>query len=727
MNIKRAGGMLRRLRLIVFAVSLLGCMLAPAAAHAGKEGIYLSDSVYFTLEKVRFSEGGDDSILRFAVMLHNGGSTPVDYNYYGARVTDGSGFGYSAQLTGTQSARVQPGKDQEFAYESRVAKGVKADQLYVTMFGWSYGTTVAMNDIASFSVANALQEAAGGVQEAIVPLAQADQSLASDARVAFRIGSEYPVYESGRWNMYVDLVATNTGSSGVTLPAALKMRLASADGRQVTATAIDGADKSLLPGKPQKITVRAEIPDDGHGKGWTLQFYKMTGDEATVLDSLDLGGAAKPVAIGDSRTLSDSQGQETVKLKLESAVVSQSENGQWVRAKVTATNPDSRVVEIPALTANFQAANGGVSVTATDADTHSAYLSQGESETFTFGGLLPKGMTASDLQLVLFESRGGSTAGSNSSSGTTGATGSGAGTGSGSAASGNTSNTTAGSGSSGSTGSGKTTVPVFIALLDQADVYNQGAGANYTLGGAIDLPLDHKFDVAVSELRLYDNENYGLKTAVAKLKISNQDNTAYALPNLNLDLMDENGRVYTGTRQANVISQVATNSSYLVTYSFIVPEAEDGQPVTMRFFSGSDSIPLGAVKLGYEQDNTADSVWDTYPYRLTVKEADLTLAGLLSSTFAYTLKLDIGIERLDPIVADAATSKLQFDVVDSTGYVFATQTASLLGSTKLVDGDNSISFSNLKLSQFNSTNYVNVYEVIDTPNGTVKHKLGEIR
>lgn len=721
MRTTRTGGMQRKARIAVMLIALLCFAFAPAGAYAGKEGIYLSENVYFTLEKVRLTEGSDDSILRFAVVLHNGGGSTVDYNDYGACVTDSSGFSYSAQLTGTQSARVQPGREQSFSYETRVAKGVTPEQLRVTMFGWSFGAAASMNDIASFSVANAMQENADTVQEAIVPLIQADATLASDARVAFSVSNEYLVYENSRWNVYADLLATNQGGSGVTLPAGLKMRLENAEGQQMAVTAIDGADQSLLPGKPQRITVHAEIPDGDAGKGWSLQFYAMNGDAATVLDSLDIGGTPKLTAIGDSRAVTDGQGRQTVSLKVVSALVSQGEDGQWVRTVISATNSGTRVVPVPALSAKYQSKDGGVTVTATDTETHPAYLSQGETETFSFTGQLPKGMTPEELQLAVFETRTGDGVASSGSNG--GANGGAEGGTSGSGA-----NASAGSsGSAASSGSvGKATVPVLVAALQQAEIYSQGSGAAYTPGDPIELPLDHKFDIAVTDLRLYDNENYGFKTAVAKVKMTNADRTAYALPELAIDVVDGNGRIYTGTRQANVISQLATNSSYLVTYSFIMPDAEDGQPVSLRFYNGGDSIPIGAVNLELAEENTTDDVWDAYPYRITVKEGDL-LVGQLSATFTYTLRLDVNVERREQLIEDASVSKLQFEIEDGIGLVLAEQALPFQGATKLLNGGNTVSFSNMKLDQFSSNNYVSVYETIDTPNGVVKRKLGEIQ
>jgi hypothetical protein len=71
-------------------------------------------------------------------------------------------------------------------------------------------------------------------------------------------------------------------------------------------------------------------------------------------------------------------------------------------------------------------------------------------------------------------------------------------------------------------------------------------------------------------------------------------------------------------------------------------------------------------------------------------------------------------------------SKLKFELTDGAGQVIAEQTLPLIGTTKLVNGESSLLFPNLKINQFSSTNYVNVFEIVSTPNGVVKRKLGEI-
>lgn len=694
---KRRGALHRRARFIMLSFIIFCCALVPYASFAGKEGIYISGSSYFTMEKVRFSEGSDDAILRFSIALHNGDKSSIDYNQYGVRVTDAGGISYTAQLTGQQNARVQPGKEQQFAYEARVAKGLKADQLQVTLFTWNFGTTVSMNDLGSFSVAAAMEYAADSAPEAIVPLKKIDSTLSNDDKVSFRVGNEYFVYENNDWTMYTDLLAENVGDSGLTLPAGLKMRLEDSGGQIVTVTTVDGADKSLLPGKPQRVTVRAAIPSAESAGDWTLQFYYTSGTTTTVLDSLPVGQSSTISTIGDARSITDGSGQETVAVKLESAVITQSEAGQSVSAKVRIINNGAKVVAIPKLTVKIQTEGGGVSVAAADdGSAHPAYLSQSESETFTYTALMPKGVAVSDLQIALFESRNAGTTTTTTTTTTA------------------TTNTTA------------KTVPVLVAGLSNAQINDLGSGSGYEIGSSLNLALDKKIDVALSELRLYDNDSNGFKTAVAKMKFTNLDSSVLATPDLAFELVDNSGHIYSGTKQATAATQLATNSSYLISYSFLMSSVDTSKPLLLRAYNAKDvnKVPLGIVQVAFQQDNLEDDYWDAFPYQITLN-SKMLLHSVLSTTFSYTFRMDIDVKRTEQIIADAALSKLQFELVDAFEQVISTQTIPFLGNVKLVNGTNEMTFTNLKVNQYSSKNYINLYEIIDTPNGVVRRKLME--
>ncbi|MNY78237.1 hypothetical protein D3C86_2184090 [compost metagenome] len=62
-------------------------------------------------------------------------------------------------------------------------------------------------------------------------------------------------------------------------------------------------------------------------------------------------------------------------------------------------------------------------------------------------------------------------------------------------------------------------------------------------------------------------------------------------------------------------------------------------------------------------------------------------------------------------------------MVDSLGRIVGTQDASLMGTGKLTSGSQKVTISGLKNEQVSSGIVVNMYEVINTPNGTAKRLL----
>ncbi|MDF2722601.1 MAG: hypothetical protein K0Q59_2276 [Paenibacillus sp.] len=704
----------RKARLLVLIFAVLCLAFAPNAALAGPEGIYINGSSYFTMDKVRLSEASDESLLRFSITLHNGGSTPVDYNQYGVRVVDAGGYSYSAQLTGQQSARVQPGKDQEFAYEAHLVKGVTADQLHVSLFSWNYSSATLMNELGTFSVQNAMEYAAELAPLAIVPLSKVDATLASDVNVEFRVGSEYEVFDNNERNLYIDLIASNPSDTGFVLPAGLKMRLENAAGQTLAVTAIDGTDKTLLPGKPQRMTIKAAVPDDDSVNDWMLQFYYLNANVVYPLDSMHVGQSLVRSNIGDTRSIVDNAGLETVAVQVEKAIVSQSDDGQWVSATVRVDNRGGKVAAVPKLSAKLQSQNGSVSVTAEDTNTHKSYISPNESESFVYSALMPNGLNVADIELALFENRGTTTTNTANNTANTNT---------------NTANNTA---NNTNTNNGTATtskiVPVLIAGLGNAQIYVQGSGNDYTIGDKLNLTLDKKIDISIAELKQYDNDSNGFKTVVAKLRVANADSTVVATPDLALELVDAGGQIFTGVKQATAVTQLATTSNYLISYSFLMPSIDDNGPMLLRVYNSKTAgkVPLESVKVALQQEDTTDDVWDLFPYQVSVNNTMLT-HSVLSTTFSYTLKLDVQLQRQQQIVADANLSKILFELVDSNGQVMSTQTMPLLGTTRLVNGSNDFTFSNLKVNQYNSTNYINIYETVETPNGTVKRLLGTVR
>lgn len=688
----------------------------PSQAHAGKEGVFVNEQVYFTLEKVRLTTEGDEKLLRFNVALHNESGYTIDYNGFGVRVVDTDGYSSAAKLTRQYGARVLPGKVQEYAYEARLPLITIADDLHVAVFAWQSGDASPMRDLGKLSVKAAMAHAAEQPSVASVPLSQLDVQRQTNDSIEYRaIGESVLVTENG-WQLFVEMMAHTTVSVPAAVPDGLQLRLSNEAGQTVPVTVIEGGDKQLLPGTPQRITARAEVAAaDVHGR-WTLQFVQSNGATVVELDSLEAGQAGVVAALGESAVLTDAQGRETAVVAVDAAIVSSVENGQWVSVEVGVSNRSQYVSSVPAFAAVVQAKSGGVSVAAEQIRTSASYVQPGGRESVTFQAFLPSGVTPGDMQFVLLETRGtaaastGNTASGGAANGSAGASGSGTGTGNGSSSAANRQ------------------VPVLTASLEHASASLPGLGETYTIGDKLPLALQQKMDVAVSELRLYDNDTNGLKTAVAKLKVTNTDSSVLPSPSFTVELVDSRGNVYSGTKQATAAAQLATSSSYLISYSFLITEIAEEEPLMLRFYQESEAgkVPLGAVRTAFQLDNVDDDTWSLFPYKVEMR-SKILLHGVLSTTFSYTLRMDLDVERQAQLLTDANLSKLHFELLDGTGQTLSSQTLPFIGGTRIVNGMNEITFTNLRLNQFSSRNYVVVYEAVETPNGTVKRKLAEIR
>ncbi|MDF2669121.1 MAG: hypothetical protein K0R67_1427, partial [Paenibacillus sp.] len=207
---------------------LLNLVLAPlwsTPAQAGKEGVFLSDTVYFTLSDVLVSTSTESQSLRFALNLVNESGNVVDYNAYGVRVTEPSGGSYSVQLTEKTSARVQPHKTQAFKYSSTIASGVHVNDLRVVLFAWDSSESDYMRDLGSLSVGEAASEQTVTKQSLILNVGEVDATLPVDAVVSFQPITSSKIVKDGIWTMYVDLRVENLGASAYKLPAGVTYQL----------------------------------------------------------------------------------------------------------------------------------------------------------------------------------------------------------------------------------------------------------------------------------------------------------------------------------------------------------------------------------------------------------------------------------------------------------------------------------------------------------------------
>ncbi|MCY9662470.1 hypothetical protein P5G65_05870 [Paenibacillus chondroitinus] len=257
----------------------------------------------------------------------------------------------------------------------------------------------------------------------------------------------------------------------------------------------------------------------------------------------------------------------------------------------------------------------------------------------------------------------------------------------------------------------------------------------YTIGqpiafDALTKVVDKSTQVSLMELHLHENPGEGYKTAVAKFKLTNTSTTPIALPAFASELVSTQGLTYQGARQANVTQMMNPGLSYVVSYSYIVPQSETGTSFSLKLLDSVAASPytttIAALQTDLQQEDT-DSTISLYPFDLKFNDVTVNSVTTPQLTYTYKVRLDLGIEQKENVVVDNNFSKLRFEIVDNAGRVIGSKDAAFNGDNKLISGVQTLDASNITTDQFSYPFTVNVYETIETANGTAKRLLKVIK
>lgn len=692
------------------AVLLTGSLLAaswaaPAPeAHAANEGVFISNASYFMLGKATLSS----SSLQFSVLFHNGENQTLDFNKYGVRVTDGAGHSYTANLSEKKSGIVNGGEEQSFRFYANLPAGESAADLKVDVFRWDYNKSDFMNHLGELPISSVIQEGQLEAPEEIISLRTLDSTLANDASLAFQLGQSVRVTENGKWYMYTQVAAKNLGSSSVTVPKSLLVRLVDANGLKYTSTIASGSDTSILPNQSDTLTLKTLISKGMPTSGLSLEYYYFNKIEDVSLGTSSMNSSLSTVALGVKQSYAGQQDGEKVTAKASSSTYSTQADGVHVQTVVTLSNDGDVVAPVPSLLASYQFGDSGSSVSSTDNSTRSGFLAPKETATYYFNATLPTGVDPNAAQLVLWQKAAASTAGSGTSAGTGGSA-------------------TATTGQQ----------PVAVFLLKGASEAKNGftTAVNYKMGSKLVFSnssiVNANLDVSLVELHAHVNDDLGYKTAIAKYKITNNGTSTLALPELQNELIDGKGNAYTGSRQSGAATQLTPGSSYVVSYSYLLPNqtAAEEEAFALNVYDDKSvsegNVSVGTFKVALQEEDAGDTI-AIYPF--SVKINDSTVSWNYSGgSYSYILRLDMDISHEDQVIIDSNFSKIQFELMDSFGRILGTQDAALTGTNKLTSGSQKISISGVKIDQMDSGTVVNMYEVINTPNGTAKRLLKQFK
>ncbi|MBP1965251.1 hypothetical protein [Paenibacillus aceris] len=257
----------------------------------------------------------------------------------------------------------------------------------------------------------------------------------------------------------------------------------------------------------------------------------------------------------------------------------------------------------------------------------------------------------------------------------------------------------------------------------------------YTIGqpiafDALTKVVDKSTQVSLMELHLHENPGEGFKTAVAKFKLTNTSTTPIALPAFMSELVSTQGLTYQGSRQANVTEMMNPGLSYVVSYSYIVPQSETGTSFSLKLLDAVAAAPytttIAALQTDLQQEET-DSTISLYPFDLKFNDVTVNSVTTPQLTYSYKVRLDLDIKQNENVVVDNNFSKLRFEIVDSAGRVIGSKDAAFTGDNKLISGVQTLDASNITTDQFSYPFTVNVYETIETASGTAKRLLKVIK
>lgn len=720
-------------------------------ASAGKAGVFIANDTYFTLENATFTAGAESSALQFSIQMHNGSGGPIDFNGYGVQIVDDQGNSYPAKLTSKQNARVNSGQDQQFSFVSQTGKNASVQNLKVQLFAWDSGSPTFTRTLGELSVSSAVSNALDPTKLMLISLKDVDSAYNQDALVAMRLGQSYPVTDNGVEYFYTDLYVRNAGSSNFQLPSGLQFRIKGTDSLTYTTSLVNGGQETLIPDKLTKLRVRTQVPASFDPSSFVLEAFYTEDSIDHVAGSVPLAGSTAIVPLGTEQPYSLYGMDKGLKIKADQATSTRQNDGILLQNSVTIRNDGKEVVALPALSATYMLNSETLAASVQDKSVTTNFLAPNQSATYNYSVLVPNGVDPATVRLALMESASGSTSSSssntssntnntssNSSSSKNTSNSSSTTTGSNESTNTNTNNTTNSSSSSSSNKSSVSTVnlnsyPVMIVDLQGVQQTNSATvqAKPYQLGTPLQLApnglIDKNLEISLVELHMHENTDYGYKTAIAKYKITNKGNGTLPIPDIGTELVNDWGESFSGVKQSSSNSTIMPNTSYVVSYSYMIPTDVTGQSLALNVIDPKSAAPnklsIGSFQVAV-QSESSDKVISFYPFDVSFDA--YSIATLYNSGYVYQLSLDLNITRKDSVIVDQNFSKMEFDLVDGQGRILGSTSASFTGTEKLVSGNQKISFSNIKTEQFDNNLTINVYETIETPSGTAKRLVKQL-
>lgn len=248
--------------------------------------------------------------------------------------------------------------------------------------------------------------------------------------------------------------------------------------------------------------------------------------------------------------------------------------------------------------------------------------------------------------------------------------------------------------------------------------------------------IPQHLEVSLAGYSILGEEDAGYKTALLKFRLNNRGDYTVQLPKFETELVASYGTHYAGIRQETSIQQILPKTSALILYTYMISESDITKDLKLRVTDDQTAAPyrtdIAANWVRLDERKTNNRKFDLYPFTIEVtgfkadKIAYYNPETDTEQTNGLQVKFDLKIKREPNIIVDPGFTGIEFELTDHRNRRLApTQQFSITGANKLADGTQQLLFSGLDGWDSEYPLFINVYETVDTINGTVKRLLGK--
>ncbi|TDF97555.1 S-layer homology domain-containing protein [Paenibacillus piri] len=324
-----------------------------------------------------------------------------------------------------------------------------------------------------------------------------------------------------------------------------------------------------------------------------------------------------------------------------------------------------------------------------------------------------------------------------------------------------------------------------IGFTVPASGQNQANLPAYTLGSPIAIDtlskaVNPQMQVALQDIEWFENDGRDYKTAVAKIKFTNNSGNVIPVPQLGAEIVSDSGVSYDGVQSTSSVNDVLPGMGSVQMFAFTVPQSEKTNQFTLRLLeqqgkqtqpAGQSSqsqaqaaqgqaaqgqaaqgqagqsaaaqaqpsaaqtslykTPIAQVYVTINTTSSVDNVFSFYPYEMRMDSFNVSNYAAkngVTNSYGYTYKLEMGIDikSTDAVLADPSNPKLLFQLEGPDGKRLGSKTFALTGDNRLMSGNQSIMFDSTS-DTLEAPVSIKVYELVTTPYGDARHLLTTLK